>query len=188
MPSEDSSNTHTDGIYSLAEHRHRFSAWAAGRAAGRGSHSLTIKEATQLLDAAGVRKFVEVSCIEYTNDKKFDDVHLQWRETMVRQKGQERPISHGGAAKIINVYLKSAFILGAAADQDSAKFVHPPIDDRLLTVLAKKCVGLEDWRKLKEGGWSKFDSERYQKVIDALRRISAGRPLWMVEEHWSPHS
>lgn len=98
--------------------------------------------------------------------------------------------THGVAAKLINVYLKCLFLSGPKSSNDvsiteKANALHPPIDRLLLSSLATNEIGGEDkpWRKQCLKGWSNFDSEDYQEIIDHIRDVTNGK-LWKIEKYW----
>jgi hypothetical protein len=87
---------------------------------------------------------------------------------------------------LINIYCRSRFICGGFDEHSSVAALHPPVDRVLLAALAKRRFGGERtiWREALKKGWSKFDTEDYELVIQAIRRGLAGRPLWLIEEYW----
>lgn len=68
----------------------------------------------------------------------------------------------------------------------NVKALHPPIDSLLLNELYRLDVGglRATWKAARKQRWSMFDSPQYQRVIEAIRAVSDGRPMWMVETHW----
>lgn len=92
----------------------------------------------------------------------------------------------GIAAKLINVYLKGAFVCAGHEFHPNVAALHPLIDSLLLKSLldGHKEGGNGVWKKANKARWSKFDSEQYEEVIIAIRLLQAGKPLWQVEEHW----
>ena len=110
-----------------------------------------------------------------------------WRSKVIEAA---RPLgltfTHGIAAKLINVYLKAAFVCGGHHAHERVAALHPPIDSVLLEELARGGVGGQGaaWKKARRTRWSKFDSKQYQEVIDAVRAALPDKPLWHLEEHW----
>ena len=94
--------------------------------------------------------------------------------------------THGVAAKLVNVYLKSRFICGGHHAHERARSLHPPIDSVLLKSLADANVGgkARQWKQAAKTRWSKFGSDEYEQVIAFIRQSLNGGPLWMIEEHW----
>ncbi len=84
-------------------------------------------------------------------------------------------MTHGVAAKLINVYLKAIFVCGGHHDHQRVRVLHPPIDRLLLRNLG--------WNNI--GPWSHFESNTYEEVIDCIRKkIGTGQPVWKIEEYW----
>jgi hypothetical protein len=94
-------------------------------------------------------------------------------------------MSDGIAAKLLNVYLKAAFVCGGEHDQPRVKVIHPPIDRVLLIGLAgsPEMKSKTDWKRFHP--WTDLDSERYQDLIGCIRAaLPEGEPLWKIEEYW----
>jgi hypothetical protein len=94
--------------------------------------------------------------------------------------------THGVAAKLINVYLKSRFVCAGYHLHPNVCALHPPIDKLLLDDLADRNFGgqASRWRKTSREGWSKLSSSGYQDLILEIRGQLAGKPLWKIEEFW----
>ena len=91
--------------------------------------------------------------------------------------------TYGVAAKILNCYLKAIYI----NELDRYFFLHPPVDRLLLTQLSE--VGKSDFfRRYKHfaaKGWSKFDKDDYQSVIEMIKaQLFPDNNLWKIEKHW----
>jgi hypothetical protein len=117
--------------------------------------------------------------------QRFDAKHREWREKAVKE-ARKRGIkmSHGVAAKLINVYLKSRFICGGYADHPKVAALHPPIDSILLKALADKNAGGfgPAWRALARRRWSNLDSDSYEVAIGCLR--NSFKTPWLAEALW----
>jgi hypothetical protein len=169
------------GHYDIYEHKHRFAAWAAARAAASSPNCrFSVEKGRKLLEAIGFRNLIR-NLDNLPNPRMFDKRHRAWRKRILllaRKKGTKTEVlgmTHGVAAKLINVYLKAIFVCSGHHDEQRVRVLHPPIDRLLLGNLG--------WRKI--GSWSKFDSETYERVIDCMReRIGRGESLWKIEEHW----
>lgn len=116
--------------------------------------------------------------------------HREWRCQVVAagaECGYE--ISHGIAAKLINVYLKVRFVCGGHHAHERVHALHPPIDSLLLESLYKLNVGglRAEWAAPRAWRWSKFTSENYECVIDLIKHAVGDAPLWSIEEHWVGH-
>lgn len=191
--------------YSIIEHRHRFAAWAAGRAAGTKGCRFAVEEGRGLIEGTDIPLYAADQQGAPESPEDFDTRHRLWREQMVarakakRIGGTDGCFTHGVAAKLINVYLKSTIICSLPPslheEASRADTIHPPIDRLLLLALAQhaKIAGPFErsstchWRKYAVLGWSKFNNEDYEEVISEIRRFSNGKPLWMIEEHWIGH-
>lgn len=191
--------------YTLVEHRHRFAAWAAGRAAGTKNCRFRVEEGCRLLDSTDIPDYAADWEGAAETPDAFDARHRQWRERIVAQaleKGigaNSGSFTHGVAAKLINVYLKSMIVCAVAPSLKEAParagIVHPPIDRLLLEALGKLAKaealtpkrGRNHWQNYAALGWSNFTSDHYEEVIGAIRMFANGQPLWLVEEHWVGH-
>lgn len=191
--------------YSLIEHRHRFAAWAAGRAAGTKGCRFAVEEGRGLIEGTDIPSYAADQQSAPESPEDFDARHRLWREQMVTQAksrgigGAAGCFTHGVAAKLINVYLKSTIVCYAThlpqEGPTRANIIHPPIDRLLLLSLSQHSKLTEPSKKLSEChwrryavlGWSKFNSEDYEDVINEIRRFSNGKPLWTIEEYWIGH-
>jgi hypothetical protein len=177
--------------YSIAEHRHRFAAWAAGRAASVSTCRFKVSEALTILDGVGLQRFL-VNPDLLPAPALIDDAHRRWRDTAVSiaRKRFGIEMSHGVAAKLINVYFKSGLVCGGYADHDHVAALHPPIDAVLLRDLARRNVGglSRRWLIAQHRRWSKLSSRQYEDVIEAIRTaLGDGEPLWKIETYWQGH-
>jgi hypothetical protein len=170
--------------YTIYAHRHRFAAWAAGRAASMKTCRFTVERARNLIESAELDTLLE-SPGNLPTPSNIDREHARWRKTICDSgiKNQDvLPITHGIAAKLINVYLKAAFVCGGHHDHENVCALHPPIDRLLLSEMSDKNIdGRNDWSKIP---WSKLNSDQYQELISAIRQASSGRALWKIEEYW----
>jgi hypothetical protein len=176
--------------YTIDEHRHRFAAWAAGRAASAKGCRFKVSQAKAILEAAGFdRSFGKTSALPRPAD--MDRTHRKWRQAVIKAAARKKlRLTHGIAAKLINCYLKARFVCGGHHDHERVKCLHPPIDAVLLKELAKQNPGGpgSKWRQLRHARWSKFDTDTYQSVIDCIRQLlPPGEPLWKIEEYWQGH-
>ena len=79
------------------------------------------------------------------------------------------------------MYLKSIFLNSADLSHARSKVIHPPIDRVLLGGLARTETDITQrrkWNEYKNKGWSNFNSDDYQTVIDDVRAMFADQPLW----------
>ena len=173
----------------LGQIQHQFAAWAAATA---GSASPKCRFSTAdgigILEAIGFKPAYGKP-ERLPHPAAFDKAHRRWREKAIREAKRRRiAISHGVAAKLINVYLKSRFICGGHADHPKVAALHPPIDSILLKELARlNCGKLGPvWRTAAKIGWSNFSSKQYELVASCIRSVQHPWPAWLVEKHWNP--
>lgn len=179
--------------YGICEHKHKFAVWAAGSAV----RGLSVRSAKHLIEDAGL-KLLECNPdnLPGPDDKSIDDQHRGWREAMVKEaqakgiqfnrKNGLHPFTHGYAAKLINIYLKTVFVCGGHEKHPNVEGIHPPIDSELLNGLSKcKSVTNPDfWKEADIRGWTSYDSDYYEKVIQAIRNQLGNEPLWKIEKCW----
>ena len=172
--------------YSIAEHTHRFAAWAAGRAASVSGCRFTARKAQKILEAAGLNR-VLAEAQRLPSPGRVDAVHRGWRRKVIAAAAAEgRRFTHGVAAKLINVYMKAGFVCGGRHQHRHVRALHPPIDSVLLDELARNNFGglRAKWNAAKKARWSKFKSNQYEALIRHIRRALKGSALWKIEEHW----
>lgn len=175
--------------YPIEEHRHRFAAWAAGRAASTSSLCrFGVEEGKRILEDAGLGN-VGRSVDSLPQPDDFDAEHRQWRKNVIKAaRRNEVRFTHGVAAKLINVYFKSTFVCGGLHEDPRVQATHPPIDSLLLDRLYRYDVeGLrEEWKLARDAKWSKMNSRQYEKLIAAIQRaLPHPHGLWEIEEHWA---
>ena len=177
--------------YTIEEHKHRLAAWAASRAASANEQCrFKVRVGVAILEASGFdSSFSRVDQLPKPADVV--NTHRIWRESVIREaKARNLKFTHGVAAKLINCYLKVRFVCGGHENHEHVKCLPPPIDRTLLSKLAAENVsGLRaNWKAARDKGWSKFDSAKYEEVIDLIRQsLPADEPLWKIEEHWEGH-
>lgn len=174
-------------VYSIEEHRHRFAAWAAGRAANVNGCRFTVEQGKKLLEAANLNT-ISKSINNLPPPNEFDDVHREWRNIVIkRAENLQLTFTHGVAAKLINIYLKSIFVCGNSHIDPRVNAIHPPIDSLLLDSLYKQNIGgrSKDWQAARRIRWSKLNSEQYEGLISAIQdTVSVSKGLWRIEEYW----
>jgi hypothetical protein len=177
--------------YTIEEHRHRLAAWdAASSASASPICRFKVETGTSILEACGFDTSF-ASPAQLPDPTKIDDVHLQWREQVIKEANRHGlTFTHGIAAKLINCYLKVRFVCGGYHAHVRVKCLHPPIDEVLLKELAAQDFGghAKEWRKYRQARWSKYSSETYQSVIKLIRQsLPPNEPLWKIEEYWKGH-
>jgi hypothetical protein len=173
--------------YSISDHKHRFAAWTAGRAASVKGSRFKVKFIQELLRDIGFAQLVDTATLPDPDPVQVDAKHKEWRIQLL-EAAERRGVSlsHGVAAKIINVYLKTVFVCGGAAGDPKVMALHPPIDSVLLDALYEKDIGKEKlaWKHARRIRWSLLSSDEYEAVVAAIRRTVGGAPMWAIEEHW----
>lgn len=161
---------------------HTFACWTAGLA-GSSVPQKRVKVMTsrKWLEHSGLKPDLTIDHL--TSEEQIDQEHRLWRDKMI--SASDGFLSHGHAAKFINVYLKTRFVVGQPPSQ-ARDLLHPPIDRLLLTKLRKLNFGGENaaWLKYKHVAWSKLTSDEYESLIAAFRKDLSGAPLWSIETHW----
>jgi hypothetical protein len=174
--------------YSIEEHKHRFAAWAAGRAATVKGCRFKVEDGEKILESSGMKQVAKsIDNLPLPND--FDASHRAWREQVINAAKQQLNLefTHGVAAKLINIYLKSVYVCGENHADPKVRAIHPPIDSVLLDDLYKQDIGSQkaEWQKARKARWSKLTSNQYENVIAAVQRaIPANQGLWQIEEYW----
>lgn len=173
--------------YSIEEHKHRFAAWAAGRAASVNRCRFTVEQGKKILEKSGLND-VAKNLDNLPPANEFDKKHKEWRGMVIESaKEQDLQFTHGVAAKLINIYLKSIYVCGNDHNNEKVKAIHPPIDSVLLDALYKQNISgkKNEWQEARKARWSKLTSAQYQAVIDAIKAtISKESGLWEIEEYW----
>jgi hypothetical protein len=173
--------------YSIEEHKHRFAAWAAGRAATVNGCRFKVEEGKSILEEAGLKRVA--SDLNYFPDaNQFDQHHREWRNAVIASaKAYDKKFTHGVAAKLINIYLKSIFVCGYTPEHPKIKAIHPPIDSVLLDELYRQNIGGKRliWQKARKIRWSKLSSKEYEEIIETIRTVlPENKGLWEIEQFW----
>jgi len=172
--------------YTIEEHKHRFSAWAAGRAASVNGCRFSVEQAQTILEDAGLsRLFANSNNLPLPQD--IDKSHRNWRKNVIATANNNGlNFTHGVAAKLINIYLKVGFVCGGHHADARVRALHPPIDSVLLKELSAQDVGgfHRVWNDARRICWSKFNSSQYETVIDRIRVSMPNQALWEVEQYW----
>jgi hypothetical protein len=169
--------------YSIQEHCHVFACWAASRAASTSIlFRFKVRDGKNYLEGSGFTKDFEID--DLPTPDIFDSEHEKWREAIILQKPGW---SHGVAAKLINVYLKTRFVSEFSANENTVAAIHPPIDSILLDGLIQHNdnINSDDRKYLKKVKWSKMSSKQYEKVIEIIKKtVGHKKPLWSIEKYW----
>jgi hypothetical protein len=176
--------------YSIEDHKHRYAAWAASRAASTKTCRFNVLQGKNIIEAIGLHNMISTPDLLPSPDQ-IDVRHREWRRLAIGAATDRDLIgfSDGIAAKLINVYFKGIFVCGGHEAHPNVAALHPPIDSLLLDNLHVNNVGgqSERWEVARLLRWSKLNSDQYEAVISAIKTIMEGMPLWQVEEHWPGH-
>ena len=179
----------TNLTYNLNEHTHRFAAWCAARAAGRGLAGFSNSKGRNALEFAGLYDLMKADPKLWpTTAAQFDSLHLQWCEKVSSflQNNDVPKASFGHAAKLVAIYLKVFVICGYQHEHPMTKHVHPPIDSLLLKELSKHEFFSKEHRRLwRETRWTKASSATYEEIIRSLRKEKLhSNGFWKIESYW----
>lgn len=172
--------------YTIEDHKHRFAAWAAGRAANVKGCRFSVEQGKTILEAVGLNNLLtspDLLPLPHETDIK----HGVWRGDVINAaEAQELAFTHGVAAKLINIYFKAGFVCGGYHNHERVCSLHPPIDSLLLDELAEQNVGgfRRVWNEARKIRWSNLNSEQYEIVIRSLRASMPNKALWEVEQYW----
>lgn len=172
--------------YDLFEHRHRFSVWAAVRAAQRGfTTGDNLRDALQSTD---IVSFVREHATDQIDADGFAVRHCEWcgRITEFLIDAGVQNVSFGRAAKLVAVYLKSMVVVGPHAGTTLAQVAHPPIDRLLLQALSRlDDVPTKARRVFRTTNWTDLDRVGYYALVDQIRAsVPDVSPFWHLEKHW----
>jgi len=172
--------------YGIERHKHLFAAWAASRAASVKGCRFSVEQGRAILEACDfTSEFAAPEQLpppEGTNHE-----HRRWRHAAIgAAELHALTFTHGVAAKLINIYLKSRFVCGGHHSHKRVRALHPPIDNVVLRALARSDFGGfgRDWRSARSTRWSRLNSDQYEKVIELIRISVKDAPLWMIEQFW----
>lgn len=173
--------------YGIEEHRHRFSMWAAARAAQRGFTD--VNRLRTALESSGVREFLRTCNLDAIDTVGFDALHRAWCRAIVASliHGGVEKVTFGRAAKLVAVYMKSVVVIGIGCGSRLSSVAHPPIDGILLSAASRSPSVISgykaDWARVR---WTTLDEESYYRLIGQLRAVLApGEPFWMLERFWT---
>ena len=176
--------------YSIEEHVHRFSAWAASRAASTKTCRFSVPQGKRIIEAVGLREYIS-DPDKLPSPLDMGEAHRNWRNLAIHAANARdlTGFTHGIAAKLINCYMKSALVCAGQHNHPRVAALHPPIDSLLLEALwSSNAGGLRArWAVARAVRWSKFGATDYESVIDAIKQLMRTEPLWHVEEWWPGH-
>lgn len=174
--------------YTIAEHRHRFAAWAAARASQRGLRDGKVECFVSAIVDSGLRDAVEAPASLPTSASEFDIWHVKIAEKIVASMSKRcAGVTYGHAAKAIAIYLKSMIVLGTGKPEEFVSVLHPPIDDILLKTITRDSTLSKRIRALcKSTKWTQLNADSYAQLIFALRDEGLDKPqFWNLERYWT---
>ena len=173
--------------YTIEEHKHRYAAWASSRAASTKTCRFSVQQGKSIIDTIGLQMLIADPSL-LPRPENLDSMHRTWRTVAIHFANSIGldTFTHGIAAKLINVYLKGAFVCAGHQMHVNVAALHPPIDSLLLDELYDGDIGgqRQIWAAARKARWSKFDSEQYESVIDGIRATMGEEPLWHIERYW----
>ena len=185
-------------VYSHSEHIFRFAAWSASTAARSSPKCrFSVKIGNKILLDSDLHKYSKsFNYLPEPND--FDIEHKKLCNKIIQSSKKYLPkkFSYGIAAKLLNCYFKSIYLIQFHSsldknNQSKVDAIHPPIDRILLTALSKdnneKSKERDKfWKEMVKKGWSNFDYKQYEKVIKKIKEVQKEKnePLWMIENAW----
>jgi len=172
--------------YSIAEHKHRYAAWAASRAASTQKCRFKVQQGKGILEEIGLFSLKgDPNSLPFPTE--VDGKHREWRNAAISAAEALRldGFSHGVAAKLINVYLKSVFVCAGHEEHLRVAALHPPIDRLLLDSLQMTASNQSaEWAAARRIGWTQLSSDQYESLVKTIRLVCADNPLWQIESHW----
>jgi hypothetical protein len=177
--------------YTLGEHQHRFSIWAAARSIQRGLANVRIGTIDAALMACGVGEIADTEAKWPTTEALFDRAHRKWCRAIMRnlQSAGVGDMSYGRAAKLTAVYLKCRIVVGGHHEHSFANVIHPPIDRILLQALSKRVRAKDPafGTFLRTVTWTSLAEANYWDLIARLRSAGLDKPaFWCIERFWDP--
>lgn len=178
--------------FTLEENRHKYAAWCAAKAASTKTMRFSVKCAGSWIDKTSLRE-ISKNWDALPSPDDFDDVHREIRKTLLEASCKSnKKITHGIAAKLINIYLKTIFVVGVEinykklAPKNKLKLnaIHPPIDRLVLRKLYSAKFTDEVGPAIKSPmSWSQLSSHDYESVVKRARQVTACQ-LWRLEALW----
>lgn len=178
----------TDG-YALADHRHRYAAWCAARAAGRGLPGGTNAAFRAALEASELPALLRGSVEQWPwSAALFDRAHQRWCGAAVGSLHAQgaTAATFGRAAKLVAIYIKTLVVCGGHEGTRLARVAHPPIDRVLLQALSRQQRFPDGERAMwRSTVWTTMGVDAYDEVILSLRSVGLDADgFWRAERWW----
>lgn len=173
--------------------KHRYAAWCASTAATSPNCRFKVQQGVEIIESSRALTYFSHNWHVPYLVQDFDLLHRKMRTQMVSRASKMgiKGFTHGVAAKIINMYLKTLHVIPILAmyehlpdkQKEKINIFHPPVDGQLIKALIKNDVGgkRQEWKKLPP--WTKMESREYEKAISIIKEITEGKP-WSVEQYW----
>ncbi len=158
--------------YNFNQHRHNFAVWTAARAVQRNFTST--ENIAKAIEKSELRNFIE--SYKYISQTEFNDFHVKCAKKLIKSL-QVQKCTYGIAAKIIAIYLKTAWILYSKGQ--FCENIHPPLDRVLITNFIK-CNNIKEY---KYKPWTKLTQTDYWKLIEIIEKYN-GSVDWKLERYW----
>ena len=172
--------------YSIEQHRHNFSVWAAARAAQRGFTD--VNNLRNALEQCGIREFLSNNSSNSTSNEEYTTLHSRWGNSIMQylESLGIADVTFGRAAKLIAIYIKSMVIMSEPSSS-LAITAHPPIDAVLLKNISKDTNLPKQFRqKCSKIKWTQLDESRYLILLDELKKyVILDQPMWTLERYWT---
>ncbi len=112
--------------FNIEEHKHRFAAWAASRAASTRTARFSVEQGKHILEAIGINPEL-AHPDQLPSSPEMDTAHRQWRLKAI-EAGHALGLrfTHGIAAKLINCYFKTRFCLRRLSRPSVGSNTPPP--------------------------------------------------------------
>ncbi len=176
----------SDNVYTIEQHRHNFSVWAAARAAQRGFTN--VNNLRNALEQCGIREFISNESSNSISYEIYANLHSRWANSIMQylESLGINDVTFGRAAKLIAIYVKSMVIM---SDPSSSLAINalPPIDAVLLKNISKDTNLPKQFRqKCSKIKWTQLDEARYIRLINELKKyIILDQPMWVLERYWT---
>lgn len=107
--------------YDIKEHKHRYAAWAASQASSVKGYRFKVRQGGMIIEHLKLNNLID--CPEDLPEPcKFDSFHRDLRENAISKSEKlGLKFTHGVAAKLINIYMKTIFICGGYPEHAKTK-------------------------------------------------------------------
>ena len=165
------------GKYSFKQHLHNYSVWTAARAVQRGF--TTTRNIKIAIEKSDLQQFCELNFCK--DVAEFEGFHRKCANQIMETFDDldVRNATYGRASKIIAIYLKTAIVIPSKGECILSEFIHPPIDNILLSNLKKDNI-LSNYEP-----WTTLSESKYWELCKRIKG-SVTNFNWTLEEYWRP--